>query len=100
VGYHATREAHEGSIGGMATAFGGTLVEKATAMYVQRLVSALVSSAFNTGSFYGLKVTDARDLTTQLQKRGPRTAVYGSESKVQRTPPPSRRAARARCPTG
>jgi len=87
VDYHVVREAHEEAIGRMANAFGKTLGEKATAMHFQRIVGALVSSAFAAGGFYGDKVTEARDLTAKLQNEDrdeDREGVYGFESKAQR----------------
>jgi hypothetical protein len=87
VDYAAVREAHEEAIGRMANAFGETLGEKATAMHFQRLVGALVTSAFNAARFYGDKVTEARDLTAKLQnddRDEDREGVWGSESKAQR----------------
>jgi len=87
VDYHAVREAHEEALGRMANAFGKTLGEKATAMHFQRIVGALVSSAFAAGGFYGDKVTEARDLTAKLQNEDrdeDREGVYGFESKAQR----------------
>jgi len=44
----------------MADGFGKTLGEKAAAMHFQRIVGALVGSAFAAGGFHGDKVTDAR----------------------------------------
>ena len=72
VDYHAVREAHEEALGRMANAFGETLGEKGAAMHFQRVVGALVSSAFAAGGFYGDKVTEARDLTAELVEWGSR----------------------------
>ena len=83
----AAREAHEEAIGIMANAFGETLGEKAKAMHFQRLVGALVTSAWNAGRFYSDKVTEARALTAKLQndeRDEDSEGVWGFESKAQR----------------
>jgi hypothetical protein len=87
VDYAAVREIHEEAIGRMAHAFGETLGERATAMHFQRLVGALVTSAFNAGRFYSEKVSEARTLTAKLANDArdeDREGVWGFESKAQR----------------
>ena len=87
IDYAAVREAHEEAIGTMANAFGETLGEKARAMHFQRLVGALVTSAWNAGRFYSDKVTEARALTAKLQnddRDEDSEGVWGFESKAQR----------------
>jgi hypothetical protein len=87
VDYAAVREIHEEAIGRMANAFGDTLGERATAMHFQRLVGALVTSAFNAGRFYSEKVTEARTLTAKLANDArdeDREGVWGFDSKAQR----------------
>jgi len=87
VDYDAVRQAHRDAFRRMAAAFGNTLGEKAVGMHFQRLVAALVGSAFNAGSFYTQKVTEARDLTAKLQndyRDEGRQSAYGFESRAQR----------------
>ena len=87
VDYVAVREAHEEAIGTMANVFGETLGEKAKAMHFQRLVGALVTSAWNAGRFYSDKVSEARALTAKLQnddRDEDSEGVWGFESKAQR----------------
>ena len=87
VDYAAVREIHEEAIGRMANAFAETLGERATAMHFQRLVGALVTSAFNAGRFYSEKVSEARTLTAKLANDArdeDREGVWGFESKAQR----------------
>ena len=87
VDYDAVRGAHRDAFRRMAAAFGNTLGEKAAGMHFQRLVAALVGSAFNAGSFYTQKVTEARDLTTKLEndhRDEDHKGGFGFESRAQR----------------
>ena len=83
----AVFKAHQEALSRMADVFNGILGEKATAMHFQRIVGALVGSAFAAGSFYSQKVTEARDLTAKLQnddRDADRDGVLIFENKAQR----------------
>jgi hypothetical protein len=87
VDYEGVSDVHRQALMQMAASFGKSLGEKGAAMHFQRLVGALVSSAFNAGQFYGDKVTQARDATARLQNEyrdEDRDGVWGSESRAQK----------------
>jgi hypothetical protein len=63
------------------------LDETAMRIHLQRVVGAFVGSAHGAATFYGTKVTLARDLTSKLandDRDEDRDGVYGSDSKAAR----------------
>ena len=87
VDYHAVREATEEQIGLAAKALQATLDDTAMRIHLQRVVGAFVGSAHGAATFYGTKVTQARDLTSKLANDGrdeDRDGVYGFDSKAAR----------------
>jgi hypothetical protein len=87
VDYAAILEATEENIGTSAKALQGTLNDKAMEMHLQRVVGSFVSSAYGAASFYGTKVTAAKDLTMKSQnddRDEDRAGVSGYESKAER----------------
>jgi len=87
VDYAAILEATEENIGLSAKALQPTLNDKAMEIHLQRVVGSFVSSAYGAATFYGTKVTQAKDLTMASQnddRDEDRTAVYGFEGKAER----------------
>jgi len=87
VDYHAVREATEEQVGFSAQALNGHVNEMALRIHLQRIVGAFVGSAHGAATFYGNKVTQARDLTTSLGNEARDEdcdGVYGFENKVAR----------------
>lgn len=87
VDYHAIREATEEQVGRSAQALQSHLSETAMKIHLQRIVGSFVGSAHGAATFYGNKVTQARDLTTSLANEDrdeDRDGVYGFENKVAR----------------
>jgi hypothetical protein len=87
VDYHAVRETTEEQIGLSAKALQTTLDETAMRIHLQRVVGAFVASAYGAATFYGTKVTQARDLTSKLandDRDEDRDGVYGFDSKASR----------------
>ena len=87
VDYAAILEATEENIGTSAKALQATLNDKAMEMHLQRVVGSFVSSAYGAASFYGTKVTAAKDLTMKSQnddRDEDRAGVSGYESKAER----------------
>jgi hypothetical protein len=85
--YHAVREATEEQVGLSAKALQPMLDETAMRIHLQRVVGAFVGSAHGAATFYGTKVTLARDLTSKLandDRDEDRDGVYGSDSKAAR----------------
>jgi len=86
--YNFTREETEELIG----RHGQTLTqqhvsETAVRIHLQRIVGAFVQSAFGAATFYGNKVSEARDLTTKLgneDRDEDSQGVAGFESKAAR----------------
>jgi hypothetical protein len=87
VDYHAIREATEEQVGRSAQALQSNVSDTAMKIHLQRIVGAFVGSAHGAATFYGNKVTQARDLTTSLANEDrdeDRDGVYGFENKVAR----------------
>ena len=87
VDYHAVREGTEEQIGLAARALQPTVNETAMRIHLQRVVGSFVGSAHGAATFYGTKVTQARDLTSKLANNDrdeDRDPVYGFESKAAR----------------
>jgi hypothetical protein len=87
VDYAAIREATEENIGLSAKALQPTLNDKAMEIHLQRVVGSFVSSAYGAATFYGTKVTQAKDLTMKSQnddRDEDRGGVSGFESKAER----------------
>ncbi len=87
VDYAAILEATEENIGLSAKALQPTLNDKAMEIHLQRVVGSFVSSAYGAATFYGTKVTQAKDLTMKSQnddRDGDRGGVSGFESKAER----------------
>jgi hypothetical protein len=87
VDYHAIRETTEEQVGRSAQALNGHVNDTAMKIHMQRIVGSFVSSAHGAATFYGNKVTQARDLTSSLANENrdeDRDGVYGFESKVAR----------------
>ena len=83
VDYAAILEATEENIGLSAKALQPTLNDKAMEIHLQRVVGSFVSSAYGAATFYGTKVTQAKDLTMKSQNDD-RDGVSGFESKAER----------------
>jgi len=87
VDYAAILEATEENIGLSAKALQPTLNDKAMEIHLQRVVGSFVSSAYGAATFYGTKVTQAKDLTMKSQnddRDEDRGGVSGYESKAER----------------
>ena len=87
VDYAAILEATEENIGLSANALQPTLNDKAMEIHLQRVVGSFVSSAYGAATFYGTKVTQAKDLTMKSQnddRDEDRGGVSGFESKAER----------------
>jgi hypothetical protein len=87
VDYAAILEATEENIGLSAKALQPTLNDKAMEIHLQRVVGSFVSSAYGAATFYGTKVTQAKDLTMKSQnddRDEDRGGVSGFESKAER----------------
>jgi hypothetical protein len=87
VDYAAILEATEENIGLSAKALQPTLNDKAMQIHLQRVVGSFVSSAYGAATFYGTKVTQAKDLTMKSQnddRDEDRGGVSGFESKAER----------------
>jgi hypothetical protein len=87
VDYHAIREATEEQVGRSAQALNGHVSETAMKIHLQRIVGSFIGSAHGAATFYGNKVSQARDLTSSLASEDrdeDRDGVYGFESKVSR----------------
>jgi hypothetical protein len=87
VDYAAILEATEENIGLSAKALQPTLNDKAMEIHLQRVVGSFVSSAYGAATFYGTKVTQAKDLTMKSQnddRDEDRSGVSGFESKAER----------------
>jgi len=87
VDYDGIREATEEQLGLSAKALQPTLNETALRIHLQRVVGAFVSSAHGAATFYGSKVTHARDLTSTLANEDrdeDREGVLGFESRAAR----------------
>ncbi len=87
IDYPAIRDATEEHVALSAKALEGTLNEKAMAIHLQRVVGAFVSSAFGAGTFYGTKLSQARDVTAAAAndtRDEDRDGVAGFDSKAQR----------------
>jgi len=87
VDYDTVREATEEQIGRSAQALQSTVSETALRIHLQRVVGAFVGSAHGAATFYGSKVTQARDLTAKLANEDrdeDRDGVYGFETKAAR----------------
>ena len=87
VDYHAIREVTEEQVGRSAQALQSNVSETAMRIHLQRIVGAFVGSAHGAATFYGNKVTQARDLTSSLANEDrdeDRDGVYGFENKVAR----------------
>ena len=87
VDYHAVRESTEEQIGLAAKALQPTVNDTAMRIHLQRVVGAFVGSAHGAATFYGTKVTQARDLTSKLASNDrdeDRDGVYGFETKAAR----------------
>jgi hypothetical protein len=87
VDYDTIREATEEQVGRSAQALQPTVSETAMRIHLQRVVGAFVGSAHGAATFYGSKVTQARDLTSKLandDRDEDRDGVYGFETKAAR----------------
>ena len=87
VDYAAILEATEEHIALSAKALQPTLNDKAMEIHLQRVVGSFVSSAYGAATFYGTKVTQAKDLTMKSQnddRDEDRGGVSGFESKAER----------------
>jgi hypothetical protein len=87
VDYAAILEATEENIALSAKALRPTLNDKAMEIHLQRVVGSFVSSAYGAATFYGTKVTQAKDLTMKSQnddRDEDRGGVSGYESKAER----------------
>ncbi|MGH7118256.1 MAG: hypothetical protein ACREFP_04580 [Acetobacteraceae bacterium] len=87
VDYDGIREATEDQLGLSAKALQPTLNETALRIHLQRVVGAFVSSAHGAATFYGSKVTQARDLTSTLANEDrdeDREGVLGFDSRAAR----------------
>jgi len=87
VDYDGIREATEEQVGLSAKVLQPTVNETALRIHLQRVVGSFVSSAHGAATFYGSKVTQARDLTAKLanEDRGEdRDGVYGFEPRAAR----------------
>ena len=87
VDYHAIREATEEQVGLSAKALQSHASDTAMKIHLQRIVGAFVGSAHGAATFYGNKVTQARDLTTSLANENrdeDRDGVYGFDNRVAR----------------
>jgi hypothetical protein len=87
VDYDGIREATEEQIGLSAQALQPTVNETAMRIHLQRVVGAFVGSAHGGATFYGSKVTQARDLTAKLANEDrdeDRDGVYGFDTKAAR----------------
>jgi hypothetical protein len=87
VDYAAILEATEENIGLSAKALQPTLNDKAMEIHLQRVVGSFVGSAYGAATFYGTKVTQAKDLTMKSQnddRDEDRGGVSGYESKAER----------------
>ena len=88
---HDTIEVHspatEEQIGLSAQALQPTVNDTAMRIHLQRVVGAFVGSAHGGATFYGSKVTQARDLTAKLANEDrdeDRDGVYGFDTKAAR----------------
>ena len=81
--YDGIREATEEQIGLSAQALQPTVNNTAMRIHLQRVVGAFVGSAHGDATFYGSKVTQARDLTAKLANED-RDGVYGFDTKAAR----------------
>lgn len=87
VDHDGIREATEEQLGLSAKALQPTLNETALRIHLQRVVGAFVSSAHGAATFYGSKVTQARDLTSTLandDRDEDRNGVLGFDSRAAR----------------
>ncbi len=82
--YDDIRLAQATTLQQMATAFQGSLNERAAEMHFQRIVGAIVGSAIGAGRFYSETVVKARNATAQAADADNDGAPYGLESKAQR----------------
>ena len=86
VDFDGIRETTEEMIGNHAKSL-STLNERAIEIHLQRIVGSFVGSACAAGEFYSTKVSDAKNLTSQLSNDSrdeDREPIYGLESKAQR----------------
>jgi hypothetical protein len=86
VDYNAIRETTEEMIGNHAKSL-APIDERAIEIHLQRIVGSFVGSACSAGEFYSTKVSDAKNLTSQLSNDSrdeDREPIYGLESKAQR----------------
>ena len=87
VDYEGIRETTKDQISLSAEALQPTVNETAMKIHLQRVVGSFVSSAHGAAQFYGVKVTQARDLTSKLandDRDEDREGVYGFESRAAR----------------
>ena len=87
VDHPAIREATEEMVGRAARSLVPNVNETAMRIHLQRIVGAFVLSADRAATFYGDKVTAARDLGSTLandHRDEDRDAIYGFESKLAR----------------
>ena len=87
VDYAAVREGTEEHLVRSANTLRDDLNDKAMAIHLQRIVGAFVSSAHGAATFYGTKVTAARDLTAKGandDRDEDRDGPSGFESKAER----------------
>ena len=85
--YAAVREGTEEHLVRSANTLRDDLNDKAMAIHLQRIVGAFVSSAHGAATFYGTKVTAARDLTAKGandDRDEDRDGPSGFESKAER----------------
>jgi hypothetical protein len=87
IDFDAIREATEEQVGLSARALQPAVSDRAMPIHLQRVVGAFVSSAHGAATFYGAKVSVARDLTSKLANEDrdeDRGGVYGFEDKAAR----------------
>jgi hypothetical protein len=87
IDYAGIREATTDNLVDAAGTLQPTLNETAMLIHLQRIVGSFVSSAYGAAQFYGLKVTQARDLTSKLandDRDEDREGVYGFENRAAR----------------
>ena len=87
VDFDGIREATEEQIGLSAKTLQPTVTDAAMRIHLQRVVGAFVGSAHGAATFYGSKVTIARDLTSKLANEDrdeDRDGVLGFETKAAR----------------
>ena len=85
--YAATREATEEHVVMRANTLRDDLNDKAMEIHLQRVVGSFVGSAYGAAQFYGLKVTQAKDVTMASQnddRDEDRGGVSGFEGKAER----------------